>query len=95
MITHVVSYKFSDSADAPEGAARLRSMQGQIPSLLSLHCGYDSLGRDGAYDVVLVTEHEDEAGLQAYGDHPVHKEVQGWLLEHMVGRTVVDSDNFN
>lgn len=94
MITHVVTFKFAESADAPEGAARLRSMVGQIPSLLSLHCGYDTLGRDGAYDVVLVTEHEDEHGLQEYQAHPVHAEVIAWLRDRTVARTVVDTDNF-
>ncbi|MBK9436023.1 MAG: hypothetical protein IPN52_13330 [Micrococcales bacterium] len=45
MITHVVMMKLHDPADRVEAATRLRSMQGQIPDLLSVEVLIDPLGR--------------------------------------------------
>ena len=52
-----------DSTDRVEAATRLRSLEGQIPEMLSIEVLLDSLGRAGAFDLVLRTTHHDEAGL--------------------------------
>ena len=91
MITHVVMMKFADPADCVEAVERLRAMDGRIPQLLTLEVLADTLGRDGAFDVVLRSTHDDEAGLIGYLEHPVHQELLGWLRPRLVDRAVVDS----
>jgi len=91
VITHVVMMKMHDPADRVEAATRLRSLAGQIPELLSIEVLLDSLGRPGAYDLVLLSTHSDEAGLLAYLDHPAHHELIDWLRPRLAERVVVDA----
>ena len=91
MITHVVMMKMQDPDDRYECAQRLLAMDGRIPSLLSLEVLTDNLRRDGAYDVVLRSTHEDAEGLQEYVDHPVHQELLTWLRPRLESRAVVDA----
>jgi hypothetical protein len=91
VITHVVMMKLHDPADRVEAATRLRSMQGQIPELLSVEVLIDSLGRDGCFDLVLRSTHTDEHGLIGYLEHPVHQELLAWLRPRLADRAVVDA----
>lgn len=83
--------KLHDPADRVEAATRLRSMQGQIPELLSVEVLIDSLGRDGCFDLVLWSTHTDEHGLIGYLEHPVHQELLAWLRPRLADRAVVDA----
>jgi hypothetical protein len=44
---------------------------------------------DSSYDVGFVMMFEDEAGMQAYLDHPQHREAVAKLLRPLTSRTVV------
>lgn len=91
VITHAVMMKFTDPADATEAVERLLAMNGRIPQLLSLQVMADTLGRDGAYDLVLLSTHDDEAGLIGYLEHPVHQDLLGWIRPRLAARAVVDA----
>lgn len=91
MLTHVVMFSFSDPADVAEATVRLRGLRGKIPSLLSLKCGTNIREGEHALQLVLVTEHESLAGLLAYIDHPVHRELAAWLTPRISRRAVVDT----
>lgn len=89
---HVVLFGLHDPSDAAEAVQRLRAMGGQIPSLLSIRAGAASNpGGDPAANLVLITEHEDEAGLAAYVNHPLHLALLEWLRPRIANRTVVDT----
>lgn len=83
--------KMHDSADRNEAATRLRSLEGQIPDLLSIEVLVDSLGRTGAYDLVLRSTHHDETGLIGYLEHPAHHEALEWLRPRLADRAVIDA----
>ena len=91
VITHVVVMKLHDPADQIEAVERLRAMEGQIPSLLSLEVLADDLHRDGAYDIYLRSTHADDRGLVEYIEHPVHVELLQWLRPRLAARAVVDA----
>ena len=93
MTTHIVMMRFHDTGDTAEAARRLRAMTGRIPGMTSLRIGTDDNRGPHAFDLVLISEHEDHAALQAYASHPVHKEVLGWLADRIKDRAVVDSDD--
>lgn len=82
MFTHAVAFKLQDpsSESRERTAAILRSMQGRIPSLLSLELGLDELGSARAWDLLLITRFADRAGYEAYRDHPYHLDP---VLRHM------------
>lgn len=90
MLTHVVSFTFTDTADRDEARARLEALPPHIPALLSLRTGLDMVGDPGASDLVLITTHDDLAGLRAYQEHPVHEEFGAWVRPRLSAKTVVD-----
>lgn len=94
MLTHIVLFTLSDQTDADEVLARLRDLPPQIPSLINLRCGRRSIDKPNAWDIALVTEHTDAAGLTEYVDHPIHVAFLEWLKPRLSGRAVVDSMDF-
>jgi len=90
MFTHVVMFKLKDKADCEETVARLRSLEGQVPSLRQIEVGRDVLQSARSFDIVLITKFDDLAGMKAYQVHPHHVEV----VEHMhqVAETAVAVD---
>lgn len=90
MIKHVVCQKFADRADAAKAAEMLRALVGQIPTLKSMEVGLDFKGSERSYDLVLIAQFEDEAGLEAYDKHPKHEEVRAFIRSHRTGTVSVD-----
>lgn len=95
MITHVVLLGLTDADDCPEALDRLRALPAQIPELLTLRCGQAlaSSAATGGLNLVLITEHANEAGLAGYQDHPVHKEFLEWIQPRLATRAAVDTDD--
>lgn len=94
MITHVVLFRFRDPADAVAGTDRLRALGGVVPALRSIRVGTNGNTGPNAFDVVLVTEHDDLGQLAAYQADPAHREVTDWLASRVTDRAVVDSADF-
>jgi len=94
VLTHVVLFTLNNRDDADEILGRLRDLRSQIPSLISLRCGKNSIAKPNSWDIALVTEHADADGLQEYATHPVHLELVEWLASRLASRAVVDSIDF-
>jgi hypothetical protein len=92
VITHVVSFTFTEKDDRLECRDRLETLLPQIDALRTLRVGLDALDDDGAAHLVLITTHDDVAGLRAYQQHPAHQEFGSWLRPRLAARTVVDVD---
>ena len=93
MLTHVVSFTLADPADAAECQARIEALGPQIEAIRSIQAGVDILGDPGAAHVVLISTHDDVAGLRAYQEHPVHQEFGAWIKPRMAGKAVVDFES--
>ena len=74
--------------------ARLRasfeSLRGRIPGLLRLEIGEDTSRVDYACDVLLYTEFDSQASLDAYATHPEHLRVKQALGDMRIARHQVD-----
>jgi len=66
------------------------SLRGRVPGLLHLEVGVDSSGVDYACDVVLVSDFESQAALDAYGVHPEHLRVKAEIGDMRTARHQVD-----
>ena len=66
------------------------SLRGRVPGLLHLEVGVDSSGVDYACDVVLVSDFESQAALDAYGAHPEHLRVKAEIGDMRTARHQVD-----
>ena len=93
MITHTVLLTFRDRTDAAEAKRRLEELPAQIDALRSLWVGLDMVRTESSSDLVLVTTHDDVAGLLAYQGHPAHQEFLQWLSPRVAARAVVDAES--
>lgn len=96
MIKHIVMWNVSGDSAAERGANSLRvqrefeALRGRIPGLLRLEVGIDHSGADYACHVVLYTEFESQAALDAYAKHPEHLRVRQSLGNLRTARHQVD-----
>lgn len=96
MIKHIVMWKLrGDSRQERAGqavrlCASFNSLRGRIPGLLHLEVGVDHSGVDYACDVVLYSEFESQAALDAYASHPEHQRVKDELAGMRIARHQVD-----
>ena len=96
MIKHIVMWNVR--GDTPEekarGAAQIErsfaDLRGKIPGLLHLEIGVDASRIDYACDVVLYSEFESQAALDAYAMHPEHLRIKRELLDLRTARHQVD-----
>ncbi|MFG2867516.1 Dabb family protein [Streptomyces sp. NPDC048338] len=90
MLVHIVLMRFTDFADAPQAAERLRRLTDSVPQIHSLDVGLDITGAEHSYDLALTTRHTDPAALAAYQNHPDHLALAAWLRPRLARRAVVD-----
>jgi hypothetical protein len=96
LIKHIVMWKLrGDSAAERAGhaarlAASFNTLRGRVPGLLHLEIGVDTSGVDYACDVVLYSEFESQAALDAYASHPEHLRVKREIGDMRVARHQVD-----
>ena len=74
MVKHIVMFKLKENS--PENLdlvlSTLRGLEGKIETLRMIEVGLDSNKSERAYDIVLTTHFDDDAGLTAYVSHPKH-----------------------
>jgi quinol monooxygenase YgiN len=96
MIKHIVMWNVrgdtpTEKAQGIEKVQRsFASLRGKIPGLLHLEIGVDSSRIDYACDVVLYSEFESQAALDAYCTHPEHQRVKSELTDVRTARHQVD-----
>lgn len=96
MIKHIVMWNVrgETAAEKAQGIERLQrsfeSLRGRIPGLLHLEIGVDCSRIAYACDVVLYSEFESQAALDAYGSHPEHLRVKQEVGDLRVARYQVD-----
>ena len=96
MIRHIVLFRLAADddtqrrEDAAEIASRLEALRTQIPGIESIRVDRDLGLVDGHWDVALVSEHEDNAALEAYQVHPAHTEAAAFIASVISDRAVVD-----
>lgn len=96
MIRHVVMWNVRGATPDEKAAnverlkSSFHSLRGRIPGLLHLEIGVDGSGVDYACDVVLVSEFESQAALDAYASHPEHLRVKEEVGDMRTHRYQVD-----
>lgn len=97
MIRHIVMFSLNATDEAHKdrdvAAVRLRleALVGAIPGLLTIAFERDLGLVSGHLDAVLVSEHDDNAALETYQAHELHREAAGFIGSVTgPGRAVVD-----
>ena len=65
-------------------------MEGKIESLKGIEAGVDVTRSGRSWDVALITRHDDQLGLKAYADHPVHQAVLAYIKRYITESAAVD-----
>lgn len=94
MIRHIVSWKLREDVKE-EAAARIKqtleNLSGQIPGLLHIEVGINSVAAPADnWDVVLLSDFESMEALDAYQIHPLHKEAAAYIAQVRTDRVCVD-----
>ncbi|GAB3614553.1 Dabb family protein [Humibacter ginsengisoli] len=95
-LRHVVTWKVAGDSDEErervkaEFRDRLESLPPQIDVIRRFEVGLNNAGAADNFDVVLVSEFDDEDALQQYIHHPVHQEVVAFVRANTVGRAGAD-----
>jgi hypothetical protein len=97
MIKHIVMWRLKDEAlgSSKERNARklkelLEGLKEKIPEIIQLEVGINISLSEGAYDVALVSEFEDEKALDRYQHHPEHKKATEFVSKVRQDRVVLD-----
>ncbi|MCT4627614.1 Dabb family protein [Halodesulfovibrio sp.] len=98
MIKHIVWFTFKEEAEgasAAENAAKtvdiLRNLEGKIPALKSIDVSM-TFAKTTTEDVqvILLSTHDDEAGLASYNEHPLHQECVSFIKTVIASRKAID-----
>jgi hypothetical protein len=96
MIRHVVAFRLS-AADPDQRKVdlagmrdRLEPLAGTVPDVLSLRVFGDLGLVDSHWHAVLISDHSDNAALEAYQVHPEHVAAVKWVNTVVADRAVVD-----
>jgi quinol monooxygenase YgiN len=90
MISHVVMWTLHDPQHAARFKELLESCRGVVPGIVEFYVGIRQPGLDANVDVVLLSTFTNAAALDAYQNHPHHKEVVALLGPMRASRHVLD-----
>ena len=92
MLTHVVMFKLRDRSAGHVAHCKelLDGLPPLIPEIKRFDVGVNVIESPRSYDLVLVSEFDDEAALQRYQLHATHAEVQAYLRDQADAVAVVD-----
>ena len=80
MVRHIVMWTLKEEAEgvaAKDNAAKMKAMlealDGRIEGLRHIEVSYDIVAAEPECHIVLCSEHDDEAALNFYQNHPEHQ----------------------
>lgn len=95
-LRHIVMWKFggADQAEcdalAAAFASRLEALLGNVPTLIGIEAKMNVVDNGQNWDLVLLADFQDQAGLEAYASHPDHVAVAKDLGKDAVQRAAID-----
>lgn len=96
MIRHLVMFTLASkdetqrATDVAEVRGRLAALVGVIPGLRTISLEPDLGLVAGHFDVVLISDHDDNAALEAYQAHPSHVDASAFIRSVTSDRATVD-----
>ena len=97
MVKHIVMWQLKEEAEGnskSENASlvkkKLHELKSIIKEINSLEVGENFNTSEAAFDVVLITTHQNREALKNYMVHPEHQKVAGFIRSVVEDRKVVD-----
>ena len=83
MYIHMFAFRFKAGVTEEQKervAAEIRKLRSEIPQVLESWVGRNDSPRGQGYELGGVMKFADKAACDAYGAHPVHQKLLGWLM---------------
>lgn len=97
MLKHIVMWQLKDQAEGADkatNAAKLKSLletcAGIVPGMGAFEVALAQPGLEATYDVVLYSEFESAAALDAYQNHPTHVALKPFVGAVRLARQCMD-----
>ncbi len=97
MIKHIVMWQLKDHAEGADKATNAIKMKALldacadiVPGILKLEVAIAQAGLEATYDVVLYSEFESVAALDAYQNHPQHLALKPFVGAVRLARQCMD-----
>lgn len=96
MLRHVITWRLAATdamtkgRDAATISAALEGLVPLIAEIRSLTVAGNGVHIDGNWDLVLIIDFDDEAGLRVYGPHPEHQRVVDIIGPLVSERAAID-----
>ncbi|MGD2033714.1 MAG: Dabb family protein [Bacteroidales bacterium] len=94
MIKHIVMFKLPNNNRKEQNVLELKDkldgLNNKIPEIKSLETGVNISPRSSAFDLVLITEFNNQDDLDRYRVHPDHQGILAFLDEIKEDAIVVD-----
>ncbi|MGM0612578.1 MAG: Dabb family protein [Bacteroidota bacterium] len=85
MIRHIVMFRLKDKAEKQENIQKLKkaieALEELIPEAKSIEVGLNINEKPSAYDLVLVSDFDNEEALERYRVHPEHQKVVDYIKQ--------------
>ncbi len=95
-LRHIVSWKLSGQsreqrdAQAAEAIALIEPLRDSVETVRALSMHRNELFDGANYDLTLIVDFDDEAGLEVYAKHPAHQPALQFMPTIAVSRVAVD-----
>ena len=97
MIKHIVMWQLKDHAEGADKATNAIKMKALldacadiVPGILKLEVAIAQAGLEATYDVILYSEFESVAALDAYQNHPQHLALKPFVGAVRLARQCMD-----
>jgi len=93
MVKHIVMFDFKDEKKKENlirAKEMLEALITTVPTLKSMEVGLNFSEETRAMDLSIITEFEDEEGLEIYATHPEHLKVVAFIKTVVSSSKVVD-----
>jgi hypothetical protein len=97
VLRHIVMWKLKDTPDGASRADNIQKLKSKLETCRSIvkgqghfEVGTAQPGYECTYDVVLVSDFDDQAALQEYLDHPKHLALKEFVATVREARQCVD-----
>lgn len=97
MIKHIVLWKLKEEAEGASAAENgkkivklFKTLEGNVPGLVSIESGVDFNHSAAAWDIGLVTAFTSKEDLDFYQDFPAHVAIKQFIGKVSTDRAVID-----
>lgn len=96
MFTHLAIWRVKPGTPdgwAQEAKRKLEGLNGQIPGLIRISVGVNTLDSENAGDLSMISEFESPAAYATYQSHPLHEAVKPHFAGVIAERRFVDYES--